>query len=260
MKSSTQSRTSSKPSSKQSSTQKGGPAPLQCKLTFGNTGQLGVKKIEQKADDSKPQIVKSQFNSKKRTAQEIVNGDTVEVEIIESPVSAKRQKLSDGSSEAKGSKLPQIEEESKVEEMEVETHENKPPKDIEKLRSPSHPQYDPIIDAPMYKGQPMPFSLIARALAEIEACKGQHSKDTVKEMIGNIFRSAILLVPQDLSDLFYFFIVKLSPDYEGLETGVGHEMVLKSVAKACGKSPAQIRDAFKKEGDLGIVVQQGKSS
>lgn len=59
----------------------------------------------------------------------------------------------------------------------------------------------------------------------------------IKEIFANIFRSAILLNPSELADVFYFFIVKLAPDYEGLETGVGHELVLKSVAKVCGKSP-----------------------
>jgi len=62
------------------------------------------------------------------------------------------------------------------------------------------------------------------------------------------------LSPNELADLFYFFCIKLAPEYEGLETGIGHEILLKSVAKACGKSPAQIRDSFKKEGDLGLVV------
>lgn len=58
----------------------------------------------------------------------------------------------------------------------------------------------------------------------------------IKEIFANIFRSAILLNQSELAEVFYFFIVKLAPDYEGLETGVGHELVLKSVAKVCGKS------------------------
>ena len=37
-------------------------------------------------------------------------------------------------------------------------------------------------------------------------------------------------------------------------------MVLKSVAKACGKTPKQIRELFQKEGDLGTVVAVGKKS
>lgn len=115
-------------------------------------------------------------------------------------------------------------------------------------------------DAPFYKGQLIPFGFLARALSEIELCKGKASKDAIKEIMANVFRSAILLSPNELGDLFYFFCIKLGPDYEGLETGIGHEILLKSVAKACGKSPAQIREQFKKEGDLGLVAQMGKST
>ena len=135
-----------------------------------------------------------------------------------------------------------------------------PPKDLTKLRGLSSPSYDPIEDAPFYRGQPVPFGFLTRALSEIELCKGQKSKDAIKEIIANVFRSAILLSPNELADLFYFFCIKLAPEYEGLETGIGHEILLKSVAKACGKSPTQIRDSFKKEGDLGLVVQLGKST
>ena len=78
---------------------------------------------------------------------------------------------------------------------------------------------------------------MARALSEIEVCKGAYSTDTKKEIVANVFRTSILLNPKELPDLFYFFCVKLAPDYEGLETGIGHELLLKSVAKACGKSP-----------------------
>jgi hypothetical protein len=51
-----------------------------------------------------------------------------------------------------------------------------------------------------------------------------------------VFRSAIVQNAKELPDLFYFFIVKLAPEYEALETGVGQELVTKCVAKACGKS------------------------
>lgn len=77
--------------------------------------------------------------------------------------------------------------------------------------------------------------------------------------MSNVFRSAIVNRPTELADIFYFFIVKLAPDYEALETGIGHEISVKAVAKACGKLPKEIRDCFKAEGDLGIVVQKGKN-
>jgi len=47
-----------------------------------------------------------------------------------------------------------------------------PPKDLTKLRAPSSASYDPIEDAPFYKGQPVPFGFLTRALSEIELCKG----------------------------------------------------------------------------------------
>jgi len=62
------------------------------------------------------------------------------------------------------------------------------------------------------------------------------------EIICNVFRCAIVNAPEELADLFLFFIVKLAPDYESLETGIGHEISVKAVAKACGKLPKEIRD------------------
>jgi hypothetical protein len=82
----------------------------------------------------------------------------------------------------------------------------------------------------------MPFWFVARALIEIENCSGKNSQNIIKEIISNVFRSAIAMNAKELSDLFFFFIVKLAPEYESVETGVGNELILKSVAKACGKT------------------------
>lgn len=82
----------------------------------------------------------------------------------------------------------------------------------------------------------------------------------MKEIIANIFRTAIVMNPSELPNLFFFMIVKLGPEYAAIETGVGQEAILKTVAKACGKTPKQIRDSFREQGDLGAVVAQGKKS
>lgn len=105
-----------------------------------------------------------------------------------------------------------------------------------KLRAPSSPQYDPIEDAPFHRGQAVPFGFIAKALSEIETCKGKNSKDAIKEIVANVFRSTMLLAPSEAPDLFYFFCVKLGPDYDSPETGIGIELLSNAVAKACGKS------------------------
>jgi hypothetical protein len=107
---------------------------------------------------------------------------------------------------------------------------------LEKLKKPSSVDFCPRKDSPHHTYQPMPFSFIARALSEIEECSGKNSQTYIKEIISNVFRSAIANNAKELPDLFYFFIVKLAPEYEALETGVGNELITKCVAKACGKS------------------------
>ena len=96
--------------------------------------------------------------------------------------------------------------------------------------------FDPIQDAPHNQGQPMPFWFVANTMSIIETTTGKNSQTLIKEIISNMFRTAIAVNPSELGNLFYFFIIKLAPEFVGLETGVGHEMVVKAVAKSCGKS------------------------
>ena len=100
----------------------------------------------------------------------------------------------------------------------------------------------------------MPFKFVVRALQLIETTEGRGSQTVVVEIIANVFRSAIVNNPLELPNLYYFFIVKLAPDYEALETGIGHEISVKAIAKACGKLPKEVREPFRQEGDLGLVV------
>lgn len=74
----------------------------------------------------------------------------------------------------------------------------------------------------------------------------------------NIFRSSLVNFPSELSDIFYFFIVKLAPDFAAMETGIGHELSVKAVAKASGKSTKDIREMYKQMGDLGDVIESAK--
>jgi len=89
----------------------------------------------------------------------------------------------------------------------------------------------------------------------IELQQGKNSRTAIVEVMTNIFRSALINFPSELSDIFYFFIVKLAPDFAAMETGVGHELSVKAISKACGKNPKEIRDLYKTIGDLGDVVQ-----
>lgn len=101
---------------------------------------------------------------------------------------------------------------------------------------------------------------MANALQLIENTSGKDSRTVVVETICNCFRSCLVNFPEELPDLYYFFIVKLAPDFVAMETGVGHEVSVKAVAKACGKLPKEVRELYKQEGDLGLVVQKGKKN
>ncbi|CDW77798.1 dna ligase 1 [Stylonychia lemnae] len=133
-------------------------------------------------------------------------------------------------------------------------------KNPEDLRPTSANGYDPINDAPFYRGQAIPFSFLTNSLCEIEQCKGKRSTQQIKDIISNVFRTTLLLCPEELPDMFYFFCIKLGPDYESNETGIGLELLSNSVAKACGKSVKQIREQYKIDGDYGIVVEKGKGA
>ena len=61
--------------------------------------------------------------------------------------------------------------------------------------------------------------------------------------------------PEDLSELFYFFCVRLSPEYIGQEINIGIELLLKSVAKANNVPKKVIKEAFLNLGDIGIVTE-----
>ena len=127
-------------------------------------------------------------------------------------------------------------------------------KNYDDLRPLSDPDFCPSVDSPQHKDQRMPFSFLVKALQIIEQTEGKNSRTLIIEIFTNVFRSALVNFPEELADILYFFIVKLAPDFRAMETGVGHEMSVKAIAKACGKTPKEIRDLYKDEGDLGAVV------
>ena len=104
------------------------------------------------------------------------------------------------------------------------------------MRPLNSPAFDPVDDAPHHPGQPMPFWFVAEAMKMAEETSGKGSQDIIREVIGNLFRTAIAVNSSELANLFYFLILKLAPEFAGVETGVGHEVCVKSVAKASGKS------------------------
>ncbi|KAG1899249.1 uncharacterized protein F5891DRAFT_1234663 [Suillus fuscotomentosus] len=58
----------------------------------------------------------------------------------------------------------------------------------------------------------------------------------------------------------YLCINRLSPDYVGVELGIGESLLIKAISESTGRSLATIKADLKKEGDLGLVAMNSKNS
>lgn len=72
-------------------------------------------------------------------------------------------------------------------------------------------------------------------------------------VIGDLFRRA---TASEIAIVAYLCEGGLLPPWAGLETGIGEQMAIEAVAAATGQSVAQVRQRYRKTGDLGTVVEQ----
>lgn len=79
------------------------------------------------------------------------------------------------------------------------------------------------------------------------------------EILSNLFRSVIVLSPNDLLACVYLSLNQLAPAYEGLELGVAETNLMKAIAQSTGRTMAQIKADAQNTGDLGIVAEQSRS-
>lgn len=128
------------------------------------------------------------------------------------------------------------------------------------LKPLNHKSYHPIKDAIFNKNEPVPFCLLATAFEEASKCKGENSKEFQKIILSNMFQSVIFLKPDHLIMCYYLCILKVTPDYVPSETGIGNEILVKTVSKITGRSEKQIRDSVNKVGDLGTVAAESKAT
>lgn len=248
----------SKTASKKSK-DKNTPAKGQMTLSF-TSGRMAIANNSQASQNTKPK------EEEKEVKEDVViRGNNSEVTVT------RKRKFKDISNDSKTPEKSQPSKRKKVVDSEDEKEnidQDEVAKmendlnygDVTKMKNLTNRTFDPIKDAPYKRHQHIPFSLVAKACMDIEEIKGEKSQDLVKETLANVFRTAICLKPSEIIPLFYFFICKLGPEYEGLETGVGNEMILNAIIKACGKSKQSLRNEIKKTGDMGTVAAENKAN
>eukprot|EP01117_Protostelium_nocturnum_P014981 TRINITY_DN575_c0_g1_i1.p1 TRINITY_DN575_c0_g1~~TRINITY_DN575_c0_g1_i1.p1 ORF type:complete len:935 (-),score=471.64 TRINITY_DN575_c0_g1_i1:93-2897(-) len=117
--------------------------------------------------------------------------------------------------------------------------------------------YDPVADASWKKGENVPYMALAEIFQEIEKDRGRLR---MIALLGNLFRSIIVLSPADLLYTLYLAINKLAPAYEGIELGIGDSTLMKAIAEATGRTMQSLKASYDELGDLGLVAQASRTN
>ncbi|KAJ1604509.1 DNA Ligase I [Cryptosporidium canis] len=88
------------------------------------------------------------------------------------------------------------------------------------------------------------FSVLTDAFSRIEQLKGSGSgsKKGCIVILANLFRMIIHHNPSDLKDAVYICMNKVSPDYEGRESGVGDSILVKCISESSDRSEKKIKE------------------
>ncbi|GER35611.1 DNA ligase [Striga asiatica] len=112
-------------------------------------------------------------------------------------------------------------------------------------------RYFPIEHACWRKGQLAPYIHIARTLDLVEGEKG---KLKAISMLCNMFRSLLVLSPEDVLPTVYLCTNKITPEHENVELNIGGSIIEAALEEACGANRSKIRNLYNTLGDLGDVA------
>ncbi|KAG6870955.1 hypothetical protein C0992_012037, partial [Termitomyces sp. T32_za158] len=102
-------------------------------------------------------------------------------------------------------------------------------------------------------GTSVPYAALTKTFSHIES--------TTKRLEKNAFLTSFLLLViqrsakgdyNSLLQAVYLCINRLSPDYVGIELGIGESLLVKAIAESTGRSIAVIKADLQREGDLGL--------
>ncbi|OAX42948.1 DNA ligase I [Rhizopogon vinicolor AM-OR11-026] len=110
-------------------------------------------------------------------------------------------------------------------------------------------------------GDPVPYAALTKTFSLIEATTKRLEKTS---LLTSFFWLVIQRSKTDdynsLLQSVYLCINRLSPDYVGVELGIGESLLIKAISESTGRSLATIKADLKKEGDLGLVAMISKNS
>ncbi|KAF9568405.1 ATP-dependent DNA ligase [Agrocybe pediades] len=110
-------------------------------------------------------------------------------------------------------------------------------------------------------GAPVPYAALAKTFSLIEATTKRLEKNAIlTSFLSLVIQRSAKNDPTSLLQAVYLCINRLSPDYVGIELGIGESILVKAIGESTGRSVALIKADLKKEGDLGLVAMNSKNN
>jgi DNA ligase 1 len=113
-------------------------------------------------------------------------------------------------------------------------------------------------DKPAWKaGKPVPYAVLAETFSKVEAI---HGRLEIQAILTDLFRKIIDTTPEDLTPAIYLCVNKVGASHEGMETGVGENILMQALCKTTGSSLQTMRAKAKEAGDLGDVAYNSRTT
>ncbi|KAH3662369.1 hypothetical protein OGAPHI_005621 [Ogataea philodendri] len=111
-------------------------------------------------------------------------------------------------------------------------------------------------------GKPIPYSKLCEVF---EALENEPGRLKCIEIASELFTHVLSISEtqedqiRNLVEVNYLTINRVSPDYEGLELGLGETLLMKALASGTGRSMQQLKEDMGEYGDIGLVAQKSRS-
>ncbi|KAF7729330.1 hypothetical protein EC973_004586 [Apophysomyces ossiformis] len=107
------------------------------------------------------------------------------------------------------------------------------------------------------KGISAPYSILAETFSIIMSTT---ARTKMINVLCNLLRVLIVHAPGDLLSTLWLCSNSLGPSYEGMELGIGSQILSKSIGDVSGTTPRQLKHLYEKHGDWGDVAYAAKTS
>jgi hypothetical protein len=106
-------------------------------------------------------------------------------------------------------------------------------------------------------GESIPYSVLVNTFEDISKVSGRLDKENY---FARLFSAIMVTCPSELESIIYLSSNHVFPAYAGLELGIGDSLLVKAICEATGRKKDAVEEAYEKEGDLGIVAVQSRTS